>query len=176
VNSEQNLWTIKHKPWDRILGHTLADYPAEACGILLCPIEKPYHITEAHPTRNATSEDSTRRYLLDPLEILHVQKRAEQRGLEICGFYHSHPDNLPLPSECDRQSAWEGYLYLILSIKDGVFERLGGWYWDRRKEKFAEVIFQLRPPQKEYGRDFIYLNTYYPRSNFNELQTYSDAK
>jgi proteasome lid subunit RPN8/RPN11 len=158
---EQNHWTIKDKPWSLILSHTLADYPEEACGILLCPIQEPFHVTEALPTRNATSEDSTSRYQVDPLEILHVQKWAEQSRLDICGFYHSHPDHPPLPSECDRQFGWEGYLYLILSVKEGVFERSGGWSWDPRKEHFDEVIFRSRPHQEQYGPDFIYLNKHH---------------
>ena len=137
---EKDSWTIEDEPWNSILSHAVGDYPEEACGILLSPLERPHHITEAHPTRNATSEDLATRYLVDPLEFLDIQKWAEQRELDICGFYHSHPDHPSVPSEYDRKSAWEGYLYLILSIKDGVFEKSSAWRLDPEEKLFKEVI------------------------------------
>jgi len=152
---EQDFWKIEDEPLRAILSHTVGDYPEEACGILLCPCERPWHITEARPTRNATSEDSATRYVVDPLEFLQVQKWAEQRELDICGFYHSHPDHPAVPSESDRQSAWEGYLYLILSIKDGVFEKSGAWRWDPETRQFEEVILRSHPDRRS---DETYLN------------------
>ena len=140
---EQDFWKIEDEPLSCILSHTLGDYPEEACGILLCPSERPWHITEARPTRNATSEDSATRYAVDPLEFLDIQRWAEQKELDICGFYHSHPDHPAVPSEYDQQSAWEGYLYLIFSIKDGVFERFGAWSWDSERKHFREVICRM---------------------------------
>ncbi len=136
---ERNSWKIEDAPWNSILRHAVGEYPEEACGILLCPCERPDHITEAQPTRNATSGNLATRYLVDPQEFLKVLNWAEQRELDICGFYHSHPDHPPLPSEYDRKSAWEGYLYLILSIKDGVFEKASAWRLDPEEKLFKEV-------------------------------------
>ncbi|NIR14292.1 MAG: M67 family metallopeptidase [Desulfobacterales bacterium] len=138
-SKEQDFWTIEEEPWTGILDHSVGDYPQEACGILLCPCEKPGNITSAYPTRNATSGDSATRYLLDPLEFLQVQKWAEQRELDICGFYHSHPDFSAVPSDHDREFAWEGYLYLIIAIKNGIFEESRAWKWDAVEERFEEV-------------------------------------
>jgi proteasome lid subunit RPN8/RPN11 len=145
VTTDRDFWTIGNEPWECILDHSVGDYPKEACGILLCPRGRPWNITDVYPTRNATSEDSATRYLVDPLEFLHVQKWAEQRELDICGFYHSHPDHPAVPSEYDRQYAWEGYLYLILSISNGVFERYRAWSWDQVKKHFEEVILRTHP-------------------------------
>ncbi len=145
VTMDKNIWSIGAESWSGIVDHSVSDYPQEACGILLCPRERPWNITDSYPTRNATSEDSTIRYLVDPLEFLHVQKWAERRELDICGFYHSHPDHPAVPSEYDRQYAWEGYLYLILSIRDGVFERYGAWRWDPENKHFEEVIHRTHP-------------------------------
>jgi len=140
VTMDWDFWTIGNEPWKCILDHSVGDYPKEACGILLCPRARPWNITDAYPTRNATSEDAATRYLVDPLEFLQVQKWAEQRELDICGFYHSHPDHPAVPSEYDRQYAWEGYLYLIFSVKDGVFEESKAWRWDAVEERFKEVF------------------------------------
>ncbi len=141
VSKEKDLWSIGDESWSGILGHSVGDYPQEACGILLCPRARPGNITDAYPTRNATSEDPATKYLVDPLEFLHVQKWAEQKELDICGFYHSHPDHPAVPSEYDRQYAWEDYLYLIFSVKDGVSEETRAWRWDAVEERFKEVFF-----------------------------------
>ncbi len=139
---QKDSWTIENEPWNRILRHTASGYPAEACGILLCSRERPLHITEAHPARNTTPEDSATRYLIDPLDFIHALEWAEQSESEICGFYHSHPDHPPVPSEYDRKTAWEDYLYIILTIRDGVFEESRAWKWAPEKENFQEVLFQ----------------------------------
>jgi proteasome lid subunit RPN8/RPN11 len=139
---EEVPWTIEGQPWNLVLRHALGSYPKEACGILLGPGQRPHHIVKVRPTRNATSEDPAKRYLIDPLEFLDVDKWAEQRGLNICGFYHSHPDHPPAPSDYDRKLAWEGYLYLIVSIKAGIFGEARAWIWNTDEERFGEVIFQ----------------------------------
>ena len=61
------IWTIEDGPWSYILGHVLVQYPKEACGILFSPARRPFHITEASPARNVTSEDPSTRYVVDPL-------------------------------------------------------------------------------------------------------------
>jgi proteasome lid subunit RPN8/RPN11 len=139
---EENPWTIGYEPWGLILGHTLEIYPKEACGILLSHSENPKHIKEAYPTKNVSLEDQSSRYLVDPLEFLEVDKWADEQGLDICGFYHSHPDHPSSPSEYDRKLAWEGYLYIILSIKGGRFHDTRAWIYDTDEGHFLEVMFK----------------------------------
>ena len=141
VTTDRYSWTIGNEPYSCVVDHSVADYPKEGCGILLCPQAQPGNITEAYPTRNVTSQDSASRYLVDPLEFLQVQKWAERRRLEICGFYHSHPNFPAVPSEHDREFAWEGYLYLILSLKIGVLAESRAWRWDAVQESFKEVFY-----------------------------------
>jgi proteasome lid subunit RPN8/RPN11 len=64
--------------------------------------------------------------------------------LDICGFYHSHPDHPCVPSEHDRKLAWEGYLYLIVSVKGGLFDEAGAWTYDQNQKQFNEVIIQYK--------------------------------
>ncbi|UCF57199.1 MAG: M67 family metallopeptidase [Deltaproteobacteria bacterium] len=141
-SGEKSSWTIEEQSWNHLLRHAVANYPKEACGILLSHSEKPRHITEVHPTKNATPENPATRYFVDPLEFLEVDKWAEERELDICGFYHSHPDHPSVPSEYDQKSAWEGYLYLIVSIKGGKFDEATAWIWHPDGKHFKEVIFQ----------------------------------
>lgn len=110
--------------------------------MLLCSGGMPRHVTEIHPAKNVTLEDPARRYLVDPLEFIEVDKRAEQDGVDICGFYHSHPDHPCAPSEHDRKLAWEGYLYVIVSITGGSFREAGAWIYDPDAKQFEKVLFQ----------------------------------
>jgi proteasome lid subunit RPN8/RPN11 len=141
---EKSIWTIEGQAREKIIGHTVNNYPHEACGILLCPFEKPQYISAAHPTNNVTLEDPARRYLIDPSEFIEVDRWAEQRGLDIGGFYHSHPDHPPAPSDHDRSLAWEGYLYLIVSIKRGIFDKARAWTYDHTQKYFNEVKIQYK--------------------------------
>jgi proteasome lid subunit RPN8/RPN11 len=131
--------------------HAVATYPNEACGILLSHSKRPQHITEVHPTKNATLENPTTRYFVDPLEFLKVDEWAEDKGLDICGFYHSHPDHSPVPSENDLELAWEGYLYLIVSIKVRRFVEARAWIYDQDAGYFKEVTLQSYPLPSNQG-------------------------
>jgi proteasome lid subunit RPN8/RPN11 len=49
-----------------------------------------------------------------------AQREARQRGLEIIGFYHSHPDHPARWSKTDLQEAhWLGCSYVITSVMQG---------------------------------------------------------
>jgi proteasome lid subunit RPN8/RPN11 len=56
--------------------------------------------------------------------------------LEVVGVWHSHPDHPARPSETDRNGAWEGWSYLILSVTaEGVPDLRS---WRLRGEHFEE--------------------------------------
>ena len=139
-------WTIGSEAWGRVVRHGIEIYPKEACGILLSHSERARHIKEVYPTKNVHSEDQAKRYLVDPLEFIDVDKWAEEEGLDICGFYHSHPDHPSAPSEYDEKMAWEGYLYLILSIRKGKFREARAWLYDAEAGHFEEVMFKAHVP------------------------------
>lgn len=122
-----NPWKFTVNVWNRIIKDCLESYPEEACGILLSSLNEPYIISECYPTSNITEENPKTRYLIDPDEFLKVDLLAEEKGLEIRGFYHSHPDHNSHPSQYDIDHAWEGYIYLILSIKRGRISSATLW-------------------------------------------------
>jgi proteasome lid subunit RPN8/RPN11 len=60
------------------------------------------------------------RYSIDPNELIYAQKQARQAGLDIVGFYHSHPDHPPRWSQTDFAEAhWIGCSYIITSVSKG---------------------------------------------------------
>lgn len=71
---------------------------------------------EAAVSADSPSYTKRRRYSIDPRDMLKAQKQAREKGLSIIGIYHSHPDHVAVPSECDRIQAWPEYAYIIVSV------------------------------------------------------------
>jgi proteasome lid subunit RPN8/RPN11 len=54
-------------------------------------------------------------------------KSARAQGLEVVGYYHSHPAGPPRPSAFDRERAWPELSYLIVTPAGEAHSwRLGG--------------------------------------------------
>jgi proteasome lid subunit RPN8/RPN11 len=64
---------------------------------------------------------------MEPDELLQAERLAEEQGLEVLGFYHSHPDHPATPSGYDLKHAWPFYSYLIVAVKEGAAGELSGW-------------------------------------------------
>lgn len=139
---EKGPWSIEEHCVDLVIDHALALYPNEACGILMAPKNAARQIMDMRPATNASRGDQSRRYLIDPLEFLQMDEMAEDQGMDIRGFYHSHPDHPPLPSEYDREFALEEYLYLIVSVEKGRYIGARAWLYDQKAGVFNEVLFQ----------------------------------
>jgi proteasome lid subunit RPN8/RPN11 len=69
---------------------------------------------------NVHEEGHERRYLISPDAMFRLDREARAAGLQILGFYHSHPDHPAQPSEYDREWAWPWYSYIIISVLKGV--------------------------------------------------------
>lgn len=102
--------------------HAETEYPEECCGILLGKREKEKKIVyKATRTENAgDKKQKTTHFVIDPLEVAKAEASAEQEGLEIVGFYHSHPNYDASVSREDARYMLSGYSYPIISIRDGV--------------------------------------------------------
>ena len=57
-------------------------------------------------------------------EVARIQRDARTRGLDIIGFYHSHPDHPAYWSSTDLEQAyWLGCSYVITSVENGKAQR-----------------------------------------------------
>jgi len=102
---------------EAIVAHARDAAPAECCGLLLGHAAE---ITEAVRTRNVAIQERSR-FVIDPKDHIDGRRDARRRGLEVVGFYHSHPCSPPSPSETDRAEAnYPGHLYLIVSLAAAV--------------------------------------------------------
>lgn len=122
----------------------MKDYPNEACGVLVGRHSgSDLEVLEAIACGNANTERAADRYLLDPKDQLRVEKDARARGLEVVGYYHSHPDHPSQASATDLAQSWEALLYLILSVQKGQPTSLQGWWRDPGQSGFSEATFQI---------------------------------
>ncbi|HWG37854.1 MAG TPA: M67 family metallopeptidase [Terriglobales bacterium] len=106
-----------------VLQHGEQTYPHECCGLLLGSMlaEGGRRVAAVRRMRNANTASPRNRFDFDPREHLAAQREAREQGLEIVGFYHSHPDHPARPSQTDLEhAAWPGYSYLIVSIVAGA--------------------------------------------------------
>jgi proteasome lid subunit RPN8/RPN11 len=72
-------------------------------------------IVEAIPTGNLA--DGATRFLVDPKDHIDGRREARRRGLDVIGFYHSHPQSPAQPSPRDRDEAsYPDHLYLIVGL------------------------------------------------------------
>jgi proteasome lid subunit RPN8/RPN11 len=98
---------------EALVAHARAAFPAECCGLL---IGRDGAIAEAAPAAN-TAADPTRRFVVDPKDHIDGRRAARRRGLDVVGFYHSHPRSPAEPSAVDlAEASYADYLYLIVSL------------------------------------------------------------
>lgn len=99
-----------------IVAHALRGYPLEVVGVLAgSRLEGRVH--RALPLTNRSSDRAADRYEVDPMELLKAERTLEAQGLDILGYYHSHPDHPAMYSDTDQDLAWPGMAYLILSVR-----------------------------------------------------------
>ena len=72
-------------------------------------------IEEIIPLENQ-AEKSGIYFQVDPLELYRSEKLAEEKGYDVAGFYHSHPDCAAIPSTEDLEHMIPGMIYVIVSI------------------------------------------------------------
>lgn len=105
---------------EAIRDHGRETYPEECCGALLgLARERIALVTQAERIPNASSEMRERRFSIEPREYLRLERQAEQLGLALLGFYHSHPDHPAAPSAYDREHALPFLHYLIVAVEKG---------------------------------------------------------
>ena len=103
---------------EAIQAHGADGYPNEICGFMLGP-RGDGEVTQVRPARNIIVERARDRYEIDPRDHIRTQREADAAGLDIVGYYHSHPDHPAQASRFDTERAWAGYVYLIVSVQDG---------------------------------------------------------
>ncbi|MCS6963242.1 M67 family metallopeptidase [Thermoflexus sp.] len=132
----------------QIQAHVETGYPAEACGIFLGREAEGIKIVEQLrlvDNRWADPAEQTHRFLIPPEEVLAAEREAAAAGLEILGFFHSHPDHPARPSNFDREHAWPWYAYLIVSVENGQATDWRVWELTEDRSAFVERRLEIVP-------------------------------
>jgi len=115
-------------------------FPNECCGILMGRDDE---ISAILPIINAWEhEEQYHRFSIEPQYMLKAEREAHVRGLDVLGFYHSHPNTEAVPSEYDREHALPFYVYLIVSVKGNKAEKLTAWNLSLDRTVFLQTEYE----------------------------------
>ena len=101
-----------------INAHAEDGYPHEVCGFLVGP-RGGGRVNEAVRATNLVVERARDRYEIDPRDMIRIQRRVDDEGLDLVGYYHSHPDHPARASVFDAERSWAGPVYVIVSCEKG---------------------------------------------------------
>ncbi len=127
--------------------HAEGSYPMECCGILIG--RQNGHTVEVDilvVAPNAAHQNATRRFVIPPELLLATHRQARDESREVVGYYHSHPDHPALPSRTDRQHAWPGVSYLIVSVEGGQAGDIRSWRLEDEAADFHQEPWTLADP------------------------------
>jgi proteasome lid subunit RPN8/RPN11 len=105
--------------------HAIKCYPIECYGLILGKIGKD-GIEAKEVVEGKDLSSSPVSFEADPAFVYKEYKKAEERGLEFVGIYHSHPNLHAFVSsrDADHMKYWGHIAWLILGLsKDRVLER-----------------------------------------------------
>ena len=119
---------IEYADYEALRAHGEETYPNECCGVLLGKniaeegdsAGTTNHVQQIVRAGNTRTDSAHNRYNIAPQELVKIQRQARGMGLDIVGFYHSHPDHPAQWSTTDFAEAhWLGCSYVITSVEHG---------------------------------------------------------
>ena len=140
-----------------VLDEARRGYPEEVCGVLVGREERMTGgqaqeqgrggsgrrvVARVVPVMNVCLDERERRYLIDPVTLLGIEREAEAEGLEVIGFYHTHPDHPAVPSGFDREHSWPWYTYIIVNVQDGEPGDVRAWRLLADRSGFEEETLE----------------------------------
>jgi proteasome lid subunit RPN8/RPN11 len=139
----------------QIREHGAQSYPDECCGALLGHDAEESNaattgggvslsvreILALFPLVNRREDSPHNRFSVTAEDVRDSEKAARDKGLDVVGWYHSHPDHPARPSQYDREHAWPWYSYIIVSVAKGKAQEMTSWRLsDDRSEYACEEI------------------------------------
>jgi proteasome lid subunit RPN8/RPN11 len=121
---------LKREHIEIIRNTSANNFPLEACGILVGYIT-PKKIIATRIVCAINKSRSTTRFQIDPEFLLETINKTEKEGLELVGFFHSHPNNIQ-PSSIDEiyMKFWPGVAWVIWLAKK---EKIGAYLYTDSK-------------------------------------------
>lgn len=123
-----------------IRAHGREAFPHECCGAML---GRDGVVQHARALPNTTEEGPRRRFLVRSDDYRLAEKQAREAGLDLLGFYHSHPDHPARPSQYDLDHAWPSFSYVIVSVMSGEDQLLTSWRLKEDRSAFDEESVEV---------------------------------
>jgi proteasome lid subunit RPN8/RPN11 len=145
----------------KIREHGAETYPYECCGALLGRDLDPAatsapdaatlparEILALHPLVNRRDDSPRNRFSVTSDDVREAEKAAKEKGIEVVGWYHSHPDHPAAPSQYDQDHAWPWYSYIIVSVANGKPEQMTSWRLADDRSQFTSEPLEIRESAK----------------------------
>ncbi len=151
---------LSQSDYSALRAHGEETYPHECCGVLLGRVEDEVRtVVKIVRAGNTRLDALHNRYNIDPRELVKIQREAREAGLDIVGFYHSHPDHPARWSPTDFAEAhWIGCSYVITSVEKGAAKITNSFALEGETEetkRFADEEIQVEgvadPTQAKTG-------------------------
>lgn len=135
---------IEKEAWDVMVAHAQKTYPNECCGAMLGTTDDNGKVVTAAVTiENAFEGEQGERYEIRNEDLIAADKAAQQKGLDLIGIFHSHPDCDAYFSKTDLENSCPWYSFLVLSIKDGKFDHANCFLPDADQTKAETEELQI---------------------------------
>ena len=146
---DMSVINLTHDIIDQFKKHGESDYPHECCGFILGSFKDMESIgVEYIPASNTKEENRERRFLIDPMAYQKAEDEADELGMSVISIVHSHPDHPDKPSEFDREHAWPGFSYIIISVQDGNAVSFRSWLLSEDRKIFIEENIKTTKEEK----------------------------
>lgn len=139
------MLTIKSNTLKEIEKHLEAAYPNEGAGLLLgSATQTGKQVQRILPLENRwEGAEQYHRFLLTAQDMLRGEQEAAQRGLDVVGIFHSHPDHPAEPSGFDRDWALPWYSYIITTVAQGQTARHRSWLLKEDRSAYDEEPIEI---------------------------------
>lgn len=132
---------IDEKQIEEIKNHGEETFPFECCGLLIGKFndDGEKEVLETFPIENAReAEAQYNRSLITPKDLMRGERYAREKGLDVIGNYHSHPDHPAIPSDFDLEHALPFWSYIIVSVMKGEAKDVRSWEMENDRSRFNE--------------------------------------
>jgi proteasome lid subunit RPN8/RPN11 len=130
----------------KIRSHGAETYPHECCGALLGreTADDAREILALFPLVNRRDDSPRNRFSVTSEDVRDAEKAALEKGLDVLGWYHSHPDHPARPSQYDQDHAWPWYSYIIVSVANGEPQDMTSWRLTDDRSKFSPEDLEIQ--------------------------------
>lgn len=118
--------TLPQTELEKLHAHAQEGYPHEVVGIIAGD-KQAQQVSRIQPLINERADYAHNRYKVSGLTLMRAEQALEAQGLEILGYYHSHPDHPSQYSDYDREHALPNLSYVIVSVMNGLVVDTASW-------------------------------------------------